>query len=125
MKNIIVVIALLITFSFTASAQSTPTKLSEDQKKEFKSIVEANKAELKLTTEQLPKFDEINLQFMEALATLKEDNGSKISKYRKLKAATDERNKKMKDLLTSEQYKVFKSHQGELKDALKSRRGQN
>lgn len=125
MKNIIAVIALLITFSFTASAQSTPTKLSEGQKKEFKSIVEANKAELKLTTEQLPKFDEINLQFMEALANLKEDNGSKISKYRKLKAATSERNKKMKDLLTSDQYKIFKSHQGELKDALKSRRGQN
>ena len=125
MKNLILSIALTITFSFVASAQSTRSKLTEDQKKELKATIEAYKAELKLTPEQQPKFDEINLQFAEALATLKEENGSKLGKYRKLKAASNEKEKKMKELLTSEQYKIFKAHQTELKDTLKSRRGQN
>lgn len=125
MKNLIVSIALIISFSFTASAQSTPSKLTEDQKKQLKTTVEAYKAELKLTPEQQPKFDEINSRFLEALAKLREDNGSKFNKLKKLKAANNERDKKMKDLLTTEQYKIFKAHQDDLKDGMKSRRRKN
>ncbi|MGY3212000.1 hypothetical protein [Mucilaginibacter sp. HD30] len=124
MKNIIVSLTLILSLSLTASAQTTRTKLTEDQKKELKTKMDAFKAELKLTPEQQPKFEEINLQFVEDLAKLKQDNGSKFSKYRKLKAASSERNKKIKDLLTAEQYKIFKNHQKDMKDELKSLRSQ-
>ena len=87
--------------------------------------MEAYKTALKLTAEQQPKFEEINLQFSEALAKLKDGNGLKISKYRKLKAATGERNKQVKDILTAEQYKVFQAHQDDLKEELQSRRKKN
>jgi len=122
MKNLIACIVLILGLSVAASAQTTGTKLTEGQKKELKTKMEAFKAELKLTTEQQPKFEEINLQFAEDLAKLKQDNGSKLSKYRKLKAATDDRNKKIKDLLNAEQYKIFKNHQKEMKEELKSLR---
>lgn len=125
MKNLIAGIILMISFSFGASAQTVRPKLSEDQKKELKAKMEAYKAELKLTAEQQPKFEELNLQFAEALAKLKEDNGSKISKYRKLKAATGERNKQVKAILTDEQYKIFEAHRDELKEELQSRRKKN
>jgi Spy/CpxP family protein refolding chaperone len=115
----------MISFSFVASAQTARPKLSEDQKNDLKAKMEVYKAELNLTAEQQPKFEEINLQFAEALAKLKEDNGSKISKYRKLKAATSERNKKVKDILTAEQYKVFQAHQNDMKEELQSRRKKN
>ena len=124
MKNLIACIALILSMSFAASAQTTGTKLTEDQKKELKTKMEAFKAELKLTAEQQPKFEEINLQFAEDLAKLKQENGSKLSKYRKFKAATSDRNKKIKDILTAEQYKVFKAHQKEMKEELKSLRSQ-
>lgn len=122
MKNLIACIALILSLSFGASAQTTGINLTEDQKKELKTKMEAYKAELKLTTEQQPKFEEINLQFAEELAKLKQANGSKLSKYRKLKAATDDRNKKIKDLLSTEQYKIFKNHQKDMKEELKSLR---
>ena len=124
MKNLIACIALILSLSFAASAQTARTKLTEDQKKELKTKMEAFKAELKLTADQQPKFEEINLQFAEDLAKLKQDNGSKLSKYRKFKAATSDRNKKIKDILTAEQYKVFKAHQKEMKEELKSLRSQ-
>lgn len=125
MKNLIVYLTLIVSMSFTASAQSTSPRLTEDQKMELKAKMAAYKAELKLTPVQQPKFDEINLKFVETLATLKEDNGSRLSKYRKLKTVSDERNKKMKAMLTPDQYKIFKAHQGDLKNDLKSRRAQN
>jgi len=105
-----------------ASAQENRKKLNEDQKKALTTIVEANKSELKLTSDQSEKFDSINLKFVEALGDLKEDNSSRLGKFRKLKAITKERNKQVKQLLSPEQYKIFSAHQAELKAELKARR---
>lgn len=114
---------MLLILSCTLSTKAQTTRqLSEDQKKELKAKMEAYKAELNLTEEQQPKFEEINLQFAEEMSKLKGDNGSRLSKYKKFKKITDERNKKMKELLTDEQYKIFKSHQDEVKKELKSKR---
>jgi len=108
--------------AFAASAQENRNKLNEDQKKALKSIVEANKSELKLTGDQSKKFDSINLKFVEALSDLKEDNSSRLGKFRQLKAITKERNKQIKQLLSTEQYKIFNANQAELKAELKARR---
>ena len=124
MNNLIICIALLLGLTFTASAQTAGTKLTEDQKKELKTKLETFKAEIKLTAEQQSKFEKINLQFAEDLATLKQDKGSRLSKYRKLKNATSDRNKKIKDILTAEQYKLFQVHQKEMKEEFKSLRSQ-
>lgn len=121
MKKVFIGILLIFSCALTTKAQTT-RQLSEEQKKELKEKMEAYKAELNLSEEQQPKFEEINLQFAEDLSKLKSDNGSKLSKYKKFKKLTDERNRKMKELLTDEQYKIFKSHQDEVKKELKSKR---
>lgn len=121
MKKVFIGMLLILSCTLSTKAQ-TPRQLSEDQKKELKAKMEAYKAELNLTEEQQPKFEEINLQFAEEMSKLKGDNGSRLSKYKKFKKITDERNKKMKELLTDEQYKIFKSHQDEVKKELKSKR---
>ena len=123
-QNLIACIVLVLSLSFAASAQTAGAQLTEDQKKALKTKMEAFKAELKLTAEQQPKFEAVNLQFFEELAKLKQNGGSRLSKYRKLKAVTNDRNKKVKDLLTAEQYRVFQAHQTEMKDEMKSRRSQ-
>lgn len=121
MKKVFIGILLIFSCALTTKAQTT-RQLSEEQKKELEEKMEAYKAELNLSEEQQPKFEEINLQFAEDLSKLKSDNGSKLSKYKKFKKLTDERNRKMKELLTDEQYKIFKSHQDEVKKELKSKR---
>lgn len=121
MKKVFIGILLIFSCALTTKAQTT-RQLSEEQKKELKAKMEAYKAELNLSEEQQPKFEEINLQFAEDLSELKNADGSKLSKYKKFKKLTDERNKKMKELLTDEQYKIYKSHQDEVKKELKSKR---
>lgn len=121
MKKTLAGIIFIISLSTAASAQEKRLNLSEEQKKELKEKNEAYKNELNLSSDQQQRFEEANLQFARALAKLKED-GSKLGKYRKFKAATEERNKKMKELLSPEQYKIFLDHQKELKEELRSRR---
>jgi flagellar biosynthesis component FlhA len=116
-------IGILLIFSSALAVQAqTSRQLSEEQKKELKAKMETYKAELRLTEEQQAKFEEINLQFAQELSTLKDDNGRRMSKYKKFKKITDERNSSMKALLTPDQYKIFKAHQDEVKKDLKSRR---
>lgn len=122
MKKLLILAVLALFLASSISAQSVSGKLTGEQKNEFKSKMAAYKAELKLTAAQEPKFEEINLQYFETLATLKEDGSSKLKKYRKLKDATNVRNKKMKELLTAEQYQIFQQRQDEFKDELKKRR---
>lgn len=112
----------MLSVTLTAAAQTARPEIPEARKKEWKAEMEAYKTQLGLSNEQQPKFEEINLVYLEALSKLKNDNGSKISKYRKLKAATNDRNSKMKDILSPAQYDMFQTHQKELKDKLKSRR---
>jgi len=124
MKNLIACTVLILSLSFAASAQTAGNKLTVDQKKEMKARMDTLETELKLTADQQPKFEEINAHFFEEMAKLKQDDGPRLSKYRKLKALTKDRNEKMKDLLTAEQYKAFQAHQAEMKDELKSTRSQ-
>jgi len=124
MKNLIACTVLILSLSLSASAQTAGTKSTVDQKKEMKARMDTLETELKLTAEQQPKFEEINAQFFEEMAKLKQDDGPRLSKYRKLKALTKDRNEKMKDLLTAEQYKAFQAHQAEMKNELKSTRSQ-
>lgn len=125
MKKLLFLTALALSLFSSISAQNTGGKLTEEQKNEFKAKMGAYKAELKLTPAQEPTFEAINLQYFETLASLKNDGGSKIKKYRKLKDANNTRNKKMKELLTAEQYKIFQQHQEEFKDEMKERRSKS
>lgn len=121
MKKVILGVILIFSCALSTKAQTT-RQLSDEQKKELKAKTEAYHAELNLTDEQQPKFDEINLQFAEELSKLKRDSGSKLSKYKKFKELNDERNRSMKEILTDDQYKIFKEHQQEVRKELKAKR---
>jgi len=121
MKKVFIGVLLVFFCALTTKAQ-TARQLSDEQKKELKVKMEAYKAELNLSDDQQSKFEEINLQFAEELSKLKDDNGTKLNKYKKIKRISDERNRKMKELLSADQYKIFQSHQDDVKKQLKSRR---
>jgi hypothetical protein len=118
-KKMFMLLCLLLT---TAVAGFTQSKLTEEQKKEFKAKQEAYKAKLNLTEEQATQMEAINMTYFEGLSALKQSSGSKMSKYKKFKSLNKERDAKAKKILTDEQYKIYKQQQQEMKEELKEKR---
>ena len=110
---------LLIVAGAGAMAQS---KLTDEQKQEIKARYEANKQQLNLTGDQSKKVDAINATFFEGLFEMKNSGDSKLSKYRKFKSLSADRDKKMKAVLNKDQYKTYKAQQEAMKDEFKQRR---
>lgn len=113
---------LLCALLATAVTGFTQSKLTEEQKKEFKEKQAAYKAKLNLTEEQAAKMEEINQTYFEGLSALKQSSGSKLSKYKKFKSLNNERDAKARKILTEDQYKLFKQQQKEMKEELKENR---
>lgn len=118
-RMMIALVALIIMVSTGAMAQS---KLTEEQKKEFKAKYEANKQKLNLTEEQSKKVDAINMTYFEGLVELKASDAGKLSKYKKFKSLSSERDKKMKEVLNKDQYKLYKEQQEQMREEFKERR---
>lgn len=115
-------LGILLTSAIMGFSQS---KLTEEQKKEFKAKQEAYKAKLNLTDEQATKMDEINMTYLEGLSGLKQSSGSKLSKLKKFKSLSSERDSKVKKILTEEQYKIYKEQQKEMKEDFKEQRSRS
>lgn len=122
MKRIIKLTAVLVLITMVAAHATAQSKLTEEQKKEAIAKYQASKEALNLTEDQSKKVDAINTTWYEGIAALKRSNASKMSKYKKLKSLRSERDKKMKEVLTKDQFKIYKQQQAEMKDEFKQRR---
>jgi len=111
--------ALALLISATVLAQS---KLTDEQNKEAKAKYQEYKQQLNLNEDQSKKVDVINTTYFQGIAELKTSDAPKLSKYRKFKSLSSERDKQMKDVLTKDQYKTYKEQQKEMKDEFKERR---
>ncbi len=118
-NKMFVLLMLLLGAAATGFSQS---KLTEEQKKEFKEKQEAYKAKLNLTEDQATKMEAINMTYLEGLQALKGSSGSKLSKYKKFKSLNNERDAQAKKILTEDQYKIFKQQQKEMKEDFKEQR---
>jgi hypothetical protein len=98
------------------------SKLTEEQKKEARAKYQAHKEKLNLTEDQSKQVDAINAPWFEGIAQLKKSDASKMSKYKKFKSLNAERDKKMKEVLTKDQFKIYKEQQAEMKEEFKQRR---
>jgi Spy/CpxP family protein refolding chaperone len=122
MKRIIKITMVLVLVTMAAINASAQSKMTEEQKKEAKARYQAYKEKLNLTEDQSKKVDAINTTWFEGIAELKNSDASKMSKYKKLKSLNAERDKKMKEVLTKDQFKIYKEQQAEKKDKFKQRR---
>jgi predicted secreted protein len=122
MKKTMMVALLFVAVCTASQAQNTKPKLSEEQKREFRSKMDAYEAKLNLTEDQSEKVEAINMTFYESLAKIRTEGGSKLSRYKKFKQASRDKDKKMKEVLNSEQYKIYKEQQDEFKEEIRSRR---
>ena len=122
MKRIIKITTVLVLITLLAAHVSAQSKMTEEQKKEAKAKYQAYKEKLNLTEDQSKKVDAINAPWLEGIAALKNSDASKMAKYKKLKSLNTERNKKMKEVLTKDQFKIYKQQQSEMKEEFKQRR---
>ena len=87
--------------------------------------MEAYAAALQLSETQKPKFEEITKKYAEQMIALKESDGSRMSKYKKLQSIHENKNAEMKSLLSKDQYKVYLEKQEERLKKMKERRKKN
>ena len=117
------VVILLMFVTVNGFAQKR-TKLTEEQKKEMMARFEAYKEKLNLTEEQEPKVQNINANYFEALAGLRDSNASRLDKFKTYRNLKSEKDKKMKQVLTKEQLKVYTEFQQEMKEEFMQNRKQ-
>lgn len=122
MKRILNITCMLVLVTLVAVNASAQSKMTEEQIKEVKAKYQANKEKLNLTPDQSKKVDAINTTWFEGVAQLKNSGGSKMERYKKFKSLNQERDSKMKEVLTKEQFKIYKQQKQEMKEEFKQRR---
>lgn len=122
MKTIIRIGFSLVLTAILSAGAFAQSKMTDEQKKEAKARYEQYKQKLNLNDDQSKKVDAINTTYFEGIGELKNSNASKLSKYRKFKSLSSDRDKKMKAVLTKEQYKTYKEQQEQRKEEFKQRR---
>jgi hypothetical protein len=106
-------------FSF---AQSPAADLTEEQKEELAKNIEEYFEALNLSEEQKPEFEAITKKYAEQMKAVKEGDGGKMQKYRKVKTIRNNKNAEMEALLSEDQYNIYLEKQEEMKEKMKENR---
>ena len=124
MKSLKVLSLLFTLFFISVNATYAQSKedLTDEQKEEFKKNLKEYAMVLNLSDEQKSKFGEITKKYAGQMKDLKEDSGSRLSKYKKMKSIQKSKNAEMKDLLSKDQYKIYLKKQEEMQERLKDKR---
>ena len=112
-------LALLI---IIGCAGFTQVHAQDKSKERAQRITDTMTVRLGLTADQIPKVQAINEEFAAKAADVKNSDGGKLGKFKKLKSAGKGRNEALKEVLTDEQYKQFIEQQKEMKEDMKERR---
>lgn len=115
-------LALFFVSTTTTFAQDKAADLTEEQKEQMAKNMEEFITSLNLTEEQKPEFEAITKKYAGQMQEVKEEGGSKMSKYKKVKSIKKNRNAEMEKLLTAEQYEIYLVKQKEMQDKMKEQK---
>lgn len=118
----ITLMAALMALLLLGNRSMAQSRLTPDQLKEIKEKFSDFKTKLNLTDEQAPKVKAIDSTYFEGMAGLKDAGGSRLSKFRKLKSLSADRDKQMKEVLDKDQFAQYKKFKSEMKDEFKASR---
>jgi hypothetical protein len=101
----------------------TGSSFAQDGSKEQKAtaLTDSMKTRLSMNDDQYRQVYAINLDFLTKVATVKEDSGGKMAKFKKLKGMDEERDASLKKVLTEQQFKDFQVYKQENRKEMKSR----
>jgi len=86
-----------------------------------KKMTEKMKTQLNLTDEQMPKVEEINLRTAQSTDAATQAAGTKEERMAKVKAAQEQRDKDLKDVLNPDQWKKYEQVKNEMKQGAHSK----
>lgn len=123
MKNFIIntLIAVLLLQASTGHAQTVPAdslkKLkgaSPEQRAKVQTDLMRDK--LQLTASQVQQVSALNLEYARKMEPIIRSDDSRFSKYRKAKPLLEEKENRLKSILTDEQYKKYEDIKKQLMD---------
>lgn len=112
-KVMLSAVALLLMFTTAALAQD---KSAENLTK----LNDHMKTQLSLNDSQYAKVNDINRVFVTKAKESEKSNANKLDKAKKIKALEEDRDTKLKSVLTADQYKIFVANRGENTKKLKA-----
>ena len=99
----------MLGFLLAANAQSSPEQRAQR-------LSDSMRSKLSLDTAQYEKVTAINLEYARRGEEIKNDGGGKFAKYRKFKSMMSEKDKKLKQVLTPDQYSSYEKMKKEMMD---------
>lgn len=113
LKQVLGIIAILLLFTLNAAAQ--------DKKgaEAARAVTNNMKEDLSLNDGQYTQVYAVNLNFMEKAIENRDSGKSKIEKAKRLKALDDERDTKLKSVLSDDQYKKYLANKAENRKKLR------
>jgi hypothetical protein len=93
---------------------STPEERAELQSEWMKST-------LKLSPSVVPAVEALNLKYAKKTQSLLKSEKSKLHKFKAYKADSDAKDKELRNLLTSDQYKLYQQKKDEMEQKMKQR----
>lgn len=115
MKKILLLV-MMSAFSFAVYSQQTASFSAESYAAKLNDWMKTN---LQLTSEQIPKVEEINLKYAKRLEALKAKTIPRRQKLDILKADDKAKEKELKDIFTVDQFKTYQAKKNEIKKQMK------
>ncbi|MBD3749221.1 MAG: hypothetical protein IE931_06985 [Sphingobacteriales bacterium] len=126
-KNLISTIAILFITFTGAFAQKmdleTLKKMNVDERATYQT--ELMKSKLYLSQEQLEKISELNVRYSQKMQTIINSSDNKFSKAKAMKNIQDEKEIKLKEILTAEQYREYEKEKKEMIEKAKDQYREN
>ena len=116
-QSIVVMIVCFI--SISAAAQQD---ISSSEREMMKDKFAADVERLDLTEEQKDDYLEISRRYGEQLKALRNSTAGRMQKYGELKSIRKNKDSEMKELLSKDQFKIYKDIQEERQAEMKARR---
>jgi len=119
MKKLVLMISLSLFlggFCTVVYAQETQGFSAENYAAKLDDWMKTN---LQLTSDQIPKVEEINLKYAKRLEALKAKTIPRRQKLDILKADDKDKEKELKDALTVDQFKTYQAKKNEIKKQMK------
>lgn len=111
-KQLLGAFAIMLLFTANMSAQAKGAEAA-------KAVTNNMKDELMLNDGQYTKVYAVNLDFMEKAMENRDSGKTKVEKAKRLKALDDERDTKLKSVLSDDQYKKYVANKAENRKKLR------
>jgi Spy/CpxP family protein refolding chaperone len=124
MKKILVASALAL-IGLAGGAATAQSRISSGQANEMKEDFQQFKSKLNLSDSQSVQVRSIDSVYLKGLSSLKQESGSRLSKFREFKMLSAAKDDQMKKVLTKEQYAQYLEYKSQTREELKKSRKKN